>query len=1166
MNRRALVWLASVFVLCIVLVALAIPALPQILRIIAINRIQAATGRATSIDAVALDLRSGRLLVTGLKLADRDGSPLGSIQRFEARVRLRELLRGHLHIRDLTITDSTVHVVRFSHDEFNISDLIKRQGGDRRPLAVTVDRFALARGTVLLEDRSISPWRVWKSEDVTIDARNVSTRRDDGEANGSTTVNGSPITVRVEHLRLAPVHLNAVVRAQRVDMSLARVYLPPDTPVILDRGQLDTTITAVVDARDGLRVDVDGQIADAVVIRRFQKDPVVTAPLLRVAVREFTVGANGELRVGRVELGGATTLINADATPPARFELARLSVRAEKLAWPVREPAWLEVASAVPGGGELTMRGRVNVKPVSAQLDVRLTRVNLSPWAHYAAPGLSIKGTGEAAVSVDLALQPRLTAVGKGTAQVTGVAVADGDRRLLDLDRAEVAGLDVQWPSRVTVGRVTLRGPVALVERDASGALVLPTLTGEKHPTAKRGATKGAGDEEADAPPPAPPPSITVAVGEVAVERGALRWRDASVKPNTDLRVADVRLLVKDVAWPLKHAVPVDLRFTAPAGGTVAVKGDVGIDPMAADVQVTARGVAVGPYRAYLPGALPVRGRADATVAATIDRTTALQARVRGDAALTGLFLSDARRKIVTVERAEARGLDVEWPGRISADRVTLRQPWVLVERDEKGGFPLLATLREAGAKSDAVATATPGPGSGTEAALPREAALGAAPVPAESARGTGADGPTRALGDGNGRPALAVAVREFAIQDGGARVIDRTLTPVYTDDLSRLWLRVRGFSTAPADPAHVDLRATLGPAAPVIVRGTVSALGAPLDVDVTAELRDLAVTRLNAYLRHFIGWNASNGRVSARVSGRVRGDELEAETAVQLGRLQVVRGDRDDAAQRHLGLPLGVLVGLLKDRRGNINVSLPVGGRLSDPRFDFKDAMWSAGRAVAVKTIALPVSWIGRLRFSADSKVQDVEIDPVGFEAGTATPTAEGTARLQRVAGFMDSLPDVRMVVTPVVSLGDIEKLKTDAIAARIKTAVTESRVTELEAAQRLFVQQFPRQDPPVSLGALISALREVEPPPAREAAALARQRADAVRDTLKKAGIDPARITPSRDAGALESFDAGQVEFELTDQLKPRRSLLEMLKALLESLQRKLEASRPASVAAER
>ena len=1154
MNRRTLRWLVGAFVISGALVALAIPALPHIVRIVAANRIQAATGRAASIDAVALELRSGRVSIQGLKLFDRDGSPLGSIERFEARVRLRDLLRGHVHVRDLTIDDSTVRVVRFSHNEFNISDLFKgKTKGSARPLDVTVDRFALARGTVLLEDRSVSPWRVWKSEDITINARNVSTRRDDGEADASTTINGSPVTVRIEQLRLAPVHLRAVVRAQQVDVSMARVYLPADTPVVLERGRLDTTITAMLDARGGLHVDGDGQIADALVIRRFKNDPVVTAPLLRVAFRDFTVGTDGDLQVGRVELDGATTFINADASPPARFDLARLSVRAEKLGWPVREPARIDVASSVPGGGDLTVRGRVNVQPVSAQLDVRLSRVNLAPWARYAAPALRVTGTGEAAVNLDVALKPTLTAVGKGTAQVTSVGVADGDRRLLDLERAEVAGLDVRWPSKITVGRVTLRRPSALVERDADGAFVLPALTGEKPATARGAKASPAVDEEADAPPLPPPPSVTVAVGEVAIEGGTVRWRDESVQPRADLRVADVRLLVKDVAWPLPRVVSVDLGFSAPGGGAVAVTGDVGLDPMTADVRVRANGVALGPYRAYLPGALPVSGRADASIAATVARTPALQARVRGDAALSSLFLADARRKIVTVERAEARGLDVEWPSRVAADRVTLRQPWVLVERDEKGGFPLVVTLQKAAAKPDAaespaaVAPANGAPrsaGGTTEAAASPEAA------------------PSTGSGNGaTGRPALAIAVREFAIQDGGARVIDRTITPVYTDDLSRLWLRVRGFSTAPASPAHVDLRATVGPAAPLIVRGTVSALGGPLDLDVNAELRDLAVTRLNAYVQHYIGWNASHGRVNARVSGRVRGDELEAATSVQLGRLQIMRAGADDAAQRHIGLPLGVLVGLLKDRRGNINVSLPVGGHLKDPRFDFKDAMWSAVRAVAVKTIALPVSWIGRLRFSADSRVQEVEIDPVVFEVGTATPTAEAAARLQRLARFMDNLPDARMFATPVVSLGDIEALKTEAITARIKIAVTESKVTELEAAQRLFVHQFPRQDPPLDVAAVISALREVEPPPAREAAALAKQRTDVARDTLKKAGIDIARVTPSREAAAVETFDAGHVEFELTDQLKPRRSLLAFLKELLETLQRKLDTSRQAS-----
>ncbi|MGH7277321.1 MAG: DUF748 domain-containing protein, partial [Candidatus Rokuibacteriota bacterium] len=683
-----------------------------------------------------------------------------------------------------------MRVVRFTHDEFNISDLVRRDGGGGGPgLDVTVDRFALGRGTVLLEDRSVSPWRVWKSDDLTLAARNVSTRRDDGEAEASSTINGAPVSVHIEQLRLVPVHLRAVVRAREVDLALARIYLPADAAVVLDRGRLETTVTAILDAREGLHVDVDGHIADAVVIRRVGREPILTSPALRVMVRDFAVSPEGALSVARLELGGATTLINADASPPERFSLPRVSVVAEALSWPVREPARLEIASAVPGGGELTARGHMKVQPVEADLDVRLTRVQLAPWARYLAPALRVTGTGDAAIAVKAALQPALTATGKGTARVANVVVAEGDRRLLSVDRAEIAGLDVTWPSQVTLGRVMLRRPAALVERDAGGVIVLPGLGPGGSAAAGE---NGRAEDTSEAPGLAPPrPStVTIAIGELGVENGTVTWRDASVKPNATLRLAGIGFVVKNAQWPLARPVSIDLKAQTPGGGSVAMAGEVGVDPVSADLRINARGVDLAAYRAYLPGAMPVGGRADATLSATLRRAPELQARVKGDAALSRVSLVDGKRKTLSAERIEARGLDVDWPSRLVADRLMLRQPWALVERDESGSFPLLATLRGSMAEAGA-----------------------------------------------GGGPARAFAVREIVIQDGGARIVDRAVSPAFSDDISSLWMRLRGLASAPAKPALLDLRATVGPAAPFTVRGSVGPLDEPPLVDVAAEL-----------------------------------------------------------------------------------------------------------------------------------------------------------------------------------------------------------------------------------------------------------------------------------------------------------------------------------------
>ena len=46
-------------------------------------------------------------------------------------------------------------------------------------------------------------------------------------------------------------------------------------------------------------------------------------------------------------------------------------------------------------------------------------------------------------------------------------------------------------------------------------------------------------------------------------------------------------------------------------------------------------------------------------------------------------------------------------------------------------------------------------------------------------------------------------------------------------------------------------------------------------------------------------------------MTARVEGDALEVETETELGRLQVTRVAPDDAVERRVGLPLGIIIGL---------------------------------------------------------------------------------------------------------------------------------------------------------------------------------------------------------------------------------------------------------------
>jgi len=197
-----------------------------------------------------------------------------------------------------------------------------------------------------------------------------------------------------------------------------------------------------------------------------------------------------------------------------------------------------------------------------------------------------------------------------------------------------------------------------------------------------------------------------------------------------------------------------------------------------------------------------------------------------------------------------------------------------------------------------------------------------------------------------------------------------------------------------------------------------------------------------------------------------------------------------------------------MKNRHGDINVTLPIGGRLDDPRFDFSEAIWGAVRAVAVNAITLPVSWIGRVRFTRDSRIERIDVNPVDFEPGTPAPTAEGRTQVTRLAAFLEELPEVRMSLTPVVSSRDVEALRRRTVEAAVAEAAKQHGLGRDAAAARLFAERFPGQPAPATPETAFAALLEAQTVPPAEVTELGDRRLRAVRDTIGRAGIDTDRL----------------------------------------------------------
>src|SRR5262249_34378909 len=219
-----------------------------------------------------------------------------------------------------------------------------------------------------------------------------------------------------------------------------------------------------------------------------------------------------------------------------------------------------------------------------------------------------------------------------------------------------------------------------------------------------------------------------------------------------------------------------------------------------------------------------------------------------------------------------------------------------------------------------------------------------------------------------------------------------------------------------------------------------------------------------NPYLVGQVAWEAREGSLSSAFRCRIDGDALDARTEITLNHLQVARAGADDQAQTRIGLPLGMIVALMKNSHGDIHVAVPIGGRLSDPRFDMSEAIWSTVRNVAIKAITAPVSWIGRVRLDSHSRIERIDVDPIQFPPGRATLTPETQEQVTRIAAFLEQTPAMRIALTPVVSSRDRAALRQPTLDAEINRLVRDEKLSSEEATARLFKERFPQQPLPES------------------------------------------------------------------------------------------------------
>ena len=788
---------------------------------------------------------------------------------------------------------------------------------------------------------------------------------------------------------------------------------------------------------------------------------------------------------------GSATIVDAAVSPPARLEVNGVRLAARDFQWPARGPIPMELDLSTPGAGALTARGKLDLTARALEAQVTPSGVDLSPAQPYLPVRGRIAGKASGDFQVKATLEP-LTITARGAATLTDLAVADGDRSVATAARLETTGVDYTWPATVVIEAARLQKPWVQVERAADGSFPITALL-TPVPPAVGGGTPSA-------VPKVPAPKVDVRVRRVAVEEGVIAIVDGAVSPPGRIQLQGASLQVQSIGWPAREASQVKLRAETATGGQVEVQGQLRLDTQAVDIQIAAKQLDLATMQAFLPTRGTLEGKMDADL--RVRGTLApLAVAATGRLAFDDPTFGDGQRMLAYIKRVDVAGLDADWPRRVTIERAAVDRPWILLEREADGTVPLLGLLMS-------------GP------STPK-----AAPVPRDRGATTSGAPP------GSAAPPTVIRMSALAVEEGFVRFVDRTTTPAFVEEASRIALTGRGLGTASDSRGEVAMNGRLTGGAPFEIKGTLGALGGPLNFEIDGKLTDFPLTRVNPYSNKLIGWVARRGAFGATVHYRVTDNRIEATNDLLIGQPEYAASRSGDEVRDRVGVPFGLLVSLLKNVRGEIRLSVPVSGDLASRQFDLSDAFWAAVRETAVSVIALPVSWVGKIFYTEDARIETVRIWPVYFEAGTTQFARGFEEHAERLAAFLRDAPGLTLAMKPVHTVEDLVALKREAARQRIDAAAREPGQTPEAVAARFFTERFPGQAPPRGLDALVTELAKAEPNPDAAARSLAALRMEVTRARLEatKGAANAERLRVTEGVVPVEASGQGRIEFEI-------------------------------------
>lgn len=657
------------------------------------------------------------------------------------------------------------------------------------------------------------------------------------------------------------------------------------------------------------------------------------------------------------------------------LDVEALNVDAQRLSTTAADPGTVRLTGRSTIGESLSADGTLKLAPLSGRLAVQADGTRLRAASRYLA------GILDAEIDGRTSMQGRLEFDRGDDGMRIALRDVSAEGKDLRIEGPRGSGAALRMPAvsltgglfditgrAIAIDRLRIDAPRARFARLADGSIGWQQVFAATTAGADEGGAATAGAAAADEP------AWTVRVREAAVRDGQVRFDDATTAPPFGIDIEAIQLTAKDITGEGQEPVRIALRARA-AGGSIGARGTLAWNPLDVKLALDVRELEAVRAQPYLTGLLnaaiaegELTTRGDVSLSQPEGNATPRigydgNLRVTNARAVATVNGEDLLRwQVFEIDRATVRVGDA--PPRIDLGALALRDFYARVIVSPQGRLNLLDLVAEE-------------PGTQAPSAPAAEA-------------------------DRSGTPPV-IRIERIDFERGNVNFTDNFIRPNYTANLTGIDGSVTALASDAAAPATLSLTGKVDDEAPLTIGGRLNPLAPRAFLDIEGSTKGVDLPRLTPYSSKYAGYPITRGKLSMDVTYRLENGKLDASNHLFIDQLTL--GEKVDSPDA-TDLPVPLAVALLKNARGEIDLTIPVSGSLDDPEFSLGGAIVQVLANLIAKIVTAPFAVLSAAFGGGE------ELGYVEFAAGSAQLAPGQTKRLDALAQALNERPALRLDV----------------------------------------------------------------------------------------------------------------------------------------------------------